>query len=92
MSILSLSEAKEFLRVDQSNEDTLIQVYIDAAGEHIAKFLNLATPPVNAPVKAAAMLIVGDLYENRASQLDKQVYENRTVDALLYPYRENIGI
>ncbi len=92
MSLVTLAEAKAHLRVDQDIEDSTIQIYIDAAREHIAKFLNVATPPTNAAVKAAALLIVGDLYEHRAAQLDSQVYKNDAVEALLYPYRESIGI
>ena len=80
------------LRVDQSTEDTLIQIYIDAAQDYIKNFLNVPVLPQNSSIKAAALLIVGDLYENREGAGEKEVKENPAVMRLLYPYREEIGI
>lgn len=80
------------LRVDQSTEDTLIQIYIDAAQDYIEQFLNTMDYPVNSAIKAAALLIVGDLYENREGAGEKEIKENPAVMRLLYPYRQDIGI
>lgn len=91
-SIVSLTEAKSHLRVTQTTEDTLIQLYIDAAEDYIGKYLNKSNIPRTASIKAAAFLIIGGLYENRESLSDKQIYENPAVVSLLYPYREDIGI
>ena len=58
-----------------------IQPYIDAATAGVLDYLNLAAMPVPtpAPVTAAILLAVGDLYENRESKID-----NRSVDNLTY--------
>lgn len=43
-------------------------------------------------IKAAILLIIGDLYHNRQAQQDAKLELNRSVQALLYPYRVNIGL
>ena len=85
MAIVSLSEAKSHLRVDQSDEDTLIQVYIDAAIDYVGNYLNCSNYPQSASIKAAVLLLVGDLYENRESASDIEIIRNPTVDNLLFP-------
>lgn len=40
-----------------------------------------------APVDAAILLMVGDLYENREGQSDKALHRNQTYERLLNPYR-----
>lgn len=92
MALISLSEAKSHLRVDQSDEDTLIQAYVDAAIDYIGNFLNCANYPQAASIKAAALLIVGDLYENREGAGEKEIKKNPAVENLLYPYRVRLGI
>lgn len=44
------------------------------------------------PIKAAILLVLGDLYHNRSGQTEKKLELNRSVQALLYPYRVNIGL
>ena len=39
------------------------------------------------PIKAAMLLICGDVYLNREAQQDARLYKNETVDRLLWPYR-----
>lgn len=92
MAIVSLSEAKSHLRVDQSAEDSLIQLYIDAADEYIANYLNNASYPKNSAIKAAALLIVGGLYENREQYGEAEIKESPAVKNLLFPYRRKMGI
>lgn len=92
MALVSLSEAKSHLRVDISDDDTLIQVYIDAAVDYIAKYLNDENFPFAPSVKAGCLLVIGDLYENRKGAGEKDVKPNPAVINLLYPYRKEIGI
>ena len=42
---------------------------------------------VPAPVKSAALLLVGTLYEQRESQGDRPYNKNPAFEALLNPYR-----
>lgn len=42
---------------------------------------------VPAPLKAAVLLLVADLYANRETKVDATLARNTTIDALLFPYR-----
>lgn len=90
--IVTLAQAKSHLRVTDTSEDTLIGIYIDAAEDYITKYLNTSPVPQAPSVKAAALLIIGDLFENREGASDKEIYENPAVLRLLYPYREGLAI
>jgi len=99
MPVVEIAEVKTHLRIQNDLEDSALEIYIAAADEIICNYCNLdALPtgespdPVPASMRAAALLIVGDLYKNKEANLDKQAYANPAVDALLYPYRENLGI
>lgn len=93
MPLITLDEAKDHLRVTDCHEDDLITIYIGAAQDYIGKFLNDEDFPNAFSIKAAALLIVGDLYQNReASITGTIVSDNPTVQRLLYPYRQGIGI
>lgn len=89
--MLTLAETKLHLRIDHDHEDTLIQELILAAVAASADYLNI--PMVNfattapSPVKAATLLLVADLYENRELQSDRQLHKNPTYERLLNPYR-----
>ncbi|MFV0284457.1 MAG: head-tail connector protein [Castellaniella sp.] len=85
----TLQQAKDHLRVDGDDEDELIQRMIDAATTAALDYLNLeAMPdPVPAPIDAAILLQVGDLYANRERQADSQYFANETYERLLAPYR-----
>ena len=88
--MLTLPEVKLHCRIDHGDEDTLLQSMIDAATASVGDYIN-ATEPLDAtapaPVKAAALLLVGTLYEHRESQGDRQLYKNPAFEALLNPYR-----
>lgn len=89
--MLTLAETKLHLRVDHDDEDTLLTGLIATATAACADYLNilpseLATD-VPAPVKSAALLLVGSLYEQRESQGDRPYNKNPTFEALLNPYR-----
>lgn len=86
----TLQQAKDHLRVDGDDEDTLIESMIDAATQAALDYLNLdeLPDPTPAPVEAAILLKVGDLYANREAGGDKQYFVNETYRRLLDPYRE----
>lgn len=92
MASVSRDEVKTHLRITQTTEDTLLDLYIEAADDYIAKFLNEPDFEVNGSIRAAALLIVGDLYQNREGTMDTDIKENPAVKNLLYPYRTGIGI
>lgn len=89
-NMITLQEVKEYLRVDGNHEDASLQAMIDASNAAALDYLNLEGFDSNgmpAPVKAAILLQVGDLYANRERQGDAIYYQNRTYERLLNPYR-----
>lgn len=88
--LLTLTETKLHLRVDHDDEDTLIQGLMAAATAATADYLHADSldDTAAAPIKAAALLLVGDLYANREAQTDRPLHRNPTFDRLLNPYRE----
>ena len=92
MAVVTLDQAKKHLRVTNSDENDLIQIYINAAEDYIRKLLNTPNYPNDAAIQAGALLVIGDLYANREGQTVEDIKPNPAVMALLHPYRENIGI
>lgn len=97
--VVTLSEAKLHLRVTGTSEDSLISLLIQAATDRVENFINQQIPgaydsPVSTPasIKAAVLLMVGDMFENREAGGEKTYNINPTVKALLYPYRVELGI
>ena len=89
--MLTLEETKLHLRVTHDGEDVLIEALMATATAACADFLNMPAADlvvaVPAPVKSAALLLVGNLYENRESMGDRPYSKNPTFEALLNPYR-----
>jgi hypothetical protein len=87
--MITLEQAKLHLRVDHDDEDAAITAMIGASTAAALDYLNLdAMPdPVPAPVSAAILLQVADLYANRERQSAKPYSGNPTYERLLNPYR-----
>ena len=88
-ALLTLDEAKLHCRIDHNDEDALLGALIATATTAVADYLNVTTvdSTAAAPVKSAALLLVGDLYANREAQGERQFYKNPTFENLLNPYR-----
>jgi hypothetical protein len=86
--IVSIDEIVKHLRIGGANELALLALYEGAASEYIKAFTNRDFVDEDVPfaVKAAALLLIGDLYENREAQ-GPALHENRTVERLLWPHR-----
>lgn len=89
--MITLDQAKAHLRITHDDEDAAIQAMIDAASAAAADYLNLPVADIiddmPAPVHAAILLGVGDLYEHRERQADRQLFASLTYERLLAPYR-----
>lgn len=92
MALVTLAEAKKQCRVTHDLEDDLITLYMGAAEDWIKNYLNQEQIPQQSAVKAAALLIIEDLFKNRAATSEVQLYKNPAVDSLLFPYRVEMGI
>jgi uncharacterized phage protein (predicted DNA packaging) len=89
MMICTLDEVKQHLRISASDDDALLAVYADAAERYVNDVTGevLSALQANPMAKAAVLLIVGDLYENREASSEVQLKDNPTVDRLLWPLR-----
>ena len=89
--MLTLAETKLHLRVDHDDEDALIAALMATATAACADYLNMPAADlvvaVPAPVKSAALLLVGSLYEQRESQGERPFHKHPAFEALLNPYR-----
>lgn len=89
--LVTLDEIKAHLRIAGNDEDTLLNVYSGAATEYVNAFTRrdwATVTDIPASVAAAALLVIGDLYENREAQTPiASLKANQTVDRLLWPHR-----
>ena len=85
--LFSLTEAKQHLRVDHDDDDALIETYSDAAVSRVLQYCNIALVPdgagATAAFRAAALLALGELYQNREPQLS----DGSPIRNLIDPYR-----
>ena len=88
-ALLTLADVKLHCRIDHNDEDSLLGALIATATTAVADYLNVTTvdSTAAAPVKSAALLLVGTLYEQRESQGERPYNKNPTFEALLAPYR-----
>lgn len=91
-NLITLREVKEHCRIDYDDEDTLLQLYIDAAIEtcqkHIGKRFDndLEFTPA---IKVGCLLYIGALYDNRETVADLTIKEiPHTIDMLWSVYRD----
>ena len=89
--MLDLDDVKLHLRVDGYAEDNLIEGLMATATAAVASHLDNSTLVLDttapAPIKAAALLLLTDLYENRSASTERPLHRNDTFERLLQPYR-----
>ena len=88
-ALLTLPEVKLHCRIDHNDEDSLLGALIATATAAVADYLNVTTvdSTAAAPVKSAALLLVGTLYEQRESVSERPFSKNPAFEALLNPSR-----
>lgn len=86
--MITVTEAKQHLRVMHTLEDTLIQLYLDAAIKHVTEYLGTDLPdPMTDDLQCAVLLLTGDLYINRERQVDRPIHHSTAYQLLLAPYK-----
>ena len=83
---LSLTEIKEYLRIDGEEENSLLTALLSAAISHSENYLQAPLPSETpTPVKQALLILIGHFYEQRAGEdIPNVVY------VLLSPYRTHL--
>jgi uncharacterized phage protein (predicted DNA packaging) len=99
--LLTTDEIGHHLRIDDALTDPMIEVYEAAAVDYVSMYLGRDVPwstetesqVFPASIKAALLLLVADLYENReAATAGVKIESNPTVERLLSPYRVEYGV
>lgn len=102
--MITLDDVKLHLRLDlepDSEQDTQLEAMLAAAMDHVSDYLNRPVPWQDgagndvfpAAVRAAVLLIVGDLHENREAVVaGVTLARNPTADRLLHFHRIGLGV
>ena len=88
--MVSLADAKAYLRIDADDEDAVLERLIAAASGHLASIgVDMETTPLPAAVEQAQYLLIGHFYENREATGPAANTEiSIGVDRLVAPFRE----
>ena len=92
--LINSTIVKKQLRVLHSRDDDYIGLLTKAALKHIQNFIDrpLEEVTVNGELHEdltiAALLIITDMYENRAAQTEVNLYVNNAVENYMLPYRK----
>ncbi|MDC5352066.1 head-tail connector protein [Acinetobacter baumannii] len=96
---IALDLAKSHLRVLHARDDSYIELLIKAALKAVNNFIDRSFEEVQTkwgvPASTlpedlifAALLIIGDMYQNRAAQMDAALYINPRCESLMRPYQK----
>jgi len=94
---LSLQLAKSHLRVVHARDDDYIELLTKAALNAVLDFIDFPTwddvktkyeNNVPEDLIYAALLIIGDMYANRAAQTEVNLYINPACERLMFPKRK----
>ena len=98
--LITLEEIKNHLRIDpepDSEQDPQLEMMYEAAIDYCHRFIDTDIPQdsngLNPSFRAAVLLVIGDLYENReALSTTVEFSPNKTVERLLHFHRKNLGV
>ncbi len=100
MSTITLSEAKGFLDVIHSSDDSKLQLLLDAAEDEARAFMNRedliewdsnvsSTDPVPASIKIGVLLLLQANYQATPDDAEKL---RKAAEVKLMPYRLDMGV
>lgn len=88
---LSLNDVKSHLRVEDNNDDMLIDSYLQWAKKYVLSYtgLTIDEADIKEDLSFAVLALVGDFYENRLSSTTVQSKPNPIVDSILAMHSVN---
>lgn len=93
MSVISLSDAKSFLDVIHSSDDTKLQNLLEAAEDEAAKFLNVASldewTELPYSIYIGVLLLLQANYQAMPDDISKL---RSAAESKLMPYRVEMGV
>ena len=69
--IVTLDEAKEFLKIDYSDDDNIITMIINAAEQFIDSAIDDEVDKTTDKVKTITLFLITDMYDKRSFMDDK---------------------
>jgi uncharacterized phage protein (predicted DNA packaging) len=92
--IVTLDEAKLWLKIDYDDDDDDVQVLIDASEAYLLNATGNTFDNTNALAKLFCRILIGDWYENRAMIEDKKLSEKVrfTVQSIMMQLQYSDGI
>lgn len=101
MADITVEQVKKHLRLalDTSDEDDMLEMLIETAVRAVRDYLDRSltddicrddddNTKLAPPLRYAALLMIGDLYENREAQQSSALNINVTCQNLMNPYRK----
>ncbi|HFX6306595.1 TPA: head-tail connector protein [Acinetobacter nosocomialis] len=92
---ITLDLAKSHLRVLHTRDDAYIELLIKAALKAVRNFIDKEFSEIQQvdgslpeDLVYAALLIIGDMYQNRAAQNDAALHVNIACERLMFPYKK----
>lgn len=98
--LITLEITKKHLRVIHNRDDEYIELLIKAATRNVLDFIDFSDwdavkdkykGEIPENLSVAALLIISDMYQNRASQTEVNLYVNHACENLMFPSR-NMGV
>lgn len=85
ISKITIVEAKEHLRIDDSYDDLMIENYLKMAKNYVLKYTGLSEERADneEDLSFAVLAIVGEFYENRINSVTSQTKVNPMVSSIL---------
>lgn len=65
MSTLTLQQVKDFLRIDFSDDDNLLEMLINVADEYVKSAVSSTYDDTSERAKMLSLIVIQDLYDNR---------------------------
>lgn len=91
LNVISLPLLKQHIEYDTNDRDEQITFYAQSALDYCLKWCDEPAwkepDDIPHPVKAAALLVFGDMFEHRTEQSEIQLYENTAAERLMFRYR-----
>ncbi|WP_019278384.1 head-tail connector protein [Clostridium botulinum] len=86
MSNIKLNEIKEYLKIDEDYEDSLLNELIEASEVYIESMVGELYKSNNKLIKLAYLLqkrIIADMYENRSTTVGQDLKQDRITTSIL---------
>lgn len=89
---VTLADCKDYLRIDGTEDDVLIQQFIDGAKSHIRAYTGLDDTKLDTlpDTVIALYVIVSEMYENRTATDAKGSKFNELLDRILGSHSVNL--